>query len=79
MIYNFFHLLAYTHIFKTLPHFFSTLHTNPKNTHKMHYLLQMKLCIQNITNTSQKQTFANTFAVILIPDRFVCGTVMIHY
>ncbi len=30
----------------------------------------MKHCIQNITSTSQKQTFA----IILIPDRFVCVT-----
>ncbi len=36
--------------------------------------LWMKHCIQNITSTSQKQTFANTSAIILIPDRFVCVT-----
>ncbi len=32
----------------------------------------MKHCIKNITNTSQEQTFANTFAIILIPVRIVC-------
>ncbi len=33
---------------------------------------KMKHCIQNITNTSQKQTFANTFSIKLINVRFVC-------
>ncbi len=65
-----------THIFKTLPLFFKTLHTNPRIAHtkcKMpHISCKMKHCIQNITNTSQKQTFANTFAIILIPVRFLC-------
>ncbi len=65
-----------THIFKTLPLFFKSLHTNPIIAHtkfKMpHISCKMKHCIQNITNTSQKQTFANTFAVILIPVRFLC-------
>ncbi len=34
----------------------------------------MNHCIQYITNIYQKQTFANTFAIILIPDRFLCVT-----
>ncbi len=37
-----------------------------------HISCKMKHCIQNITNTSQKQTFANTFAIILISVRCVC-------
>ncbi len=37
-----------------------------------HISCKIKHCIQNITNTSQKQTFANTFAIILISVRFVC-------
>jgi len=56
----FFQLL--THIFETLPlFFFFLLHTNPRIAHtkcKMpHISCKMKHCIQNITNTSQKQTF----------------------
>ncbi len=55
----FFQLL--THIFKTLPLFFQNFTHKSKNcTHKMenaHISCQMKHCIQNITNTSQKQTF----------------------
>ncbi len=56
-----------------LTHIFKTLHTNSRIAHtkyKMpHISCKMKHCIQNITNTSQKQTFANTFAIILIPVR----------
>ncbi len=52
--------------------FFKTLNTNPRIAHtkcKMpHISCKMKHCIQNITNTSQKQTFA----IILIPVRFLC-------
>ncbi len=66
----FFQLL--THIFKTLPLFSQTLHTNPRIAHtkcKMsHITCKMKHCIQNITNTSQSKHLsyvANTFAVIL--------------
>ncbi len=63
--------------FKTLP-LFSKLYTQIQESHtkcKMpHISCKMKHCIQNITNTSQKQTFANTFAIILIPVRFVCVT-----
>ncbi len=33
---------------------------------------KMKRCIQNIINTSQKQTFANTFAIILIIFMQIC-------
>ncbi len=66
-----------THIFKTVP-LFKALHTNPRIAHtkcKMpHISCKMKHCIQNITNTSQKQTFANIFAIILIPVRFLCIT-----
>ncbi len=58
--------------------FFQTLHTNPRISHtkcKMpHISCKMKHCFQNITNTSQKQTFANTFVIILIPVRFLCVT-----
>ncbi len=66
---------AYRH-FKNFGSFFKTLHTNPRIAHtkcKMpHISCKMNHCIQNITNTSQKQTFANTFAKILIPVRFFC-------
>ncbi len=54
--------------------FFSKLYTNPRIAHRKCKIPQisckMKRCIQNITNTSQKQTFANTFAIILIPVSF---------
>ncbi len=61
--------------FKLLTHIFKTLHTNPIISHikcKMPHISCKMKNIQNITNTSQKQTFANTFAIILIPVRFVC-------
>ncbi len=31
-----------------------------------HISCKLKHCVQNITNTPKKQTFANTFAIILI-------------
>ncbi len=70
---SFFQLL--THISK-LCIFFSKLYTQIQELHTKcktpHISCKMKHCVQNITNTSQKQTFANTFAIILIPVRFVC-------
>ncbi len=52
---------------------FFNFHTNPRIAHtkcKMpHISCKMKHCIQNIT--SQKQSFANTAAIILISVRFV--------
>ncbi len=73
----FFFLLFYSHFENFASFFFpKTLHTNPRIAHtkyKMpHISCKMKHCIHNITNTSQKQTFANTFGVILIHVRFVC-------
>ncbi len=60
---------------KLILHVVKTLHTNPRIAHKMQNASHLlKHCIQNITNTSQKQTFANIFVVILIPVRFVCVT-----
>ncbi len=54
-------------------HFQNFTHKSKNHTHKMpHISCKMKHCIQNITNTSQKQTFANTFDTIVIPVRFVC-------
>ncbi len=42
-----------------------------------HISCKIENCIQNITNTSQKQIFANTFAIMLIPVSVVfckkCG------
>ncbi len=58
----FFQLLA--HIFKTLPLFLNFTHKSKNYTHTNAKCLtssKMKHCIENITNTSQKQTFANTF------------------
>jgi len=58
---------VYTH-FKTLPLFFNTSHTNPRIAQKMHHIsCKTKHCIHYITNTSQKQSSSNTFAIILIP------------
>ncbi len=55
---------------------FAKLYTQIQELHikgKMtHISCKMKHCIQNITNTSQKQTFANTFSIKLINVRFVC-------
>jgi len=62
--YRFFQQLI--HILKMLPLFFKTLHTNPRIAHKMQISCETKHCIQNITNTSQKET-----PLILIPVRFV--------
>ncbi len=63
--------------FFSAAYIFKTLHTNPRIEHTKQNASVisciMKLCIQNITNASQKQTFAITFA-ILIPVRFVCVT-----
>ncbi len=63
------------HIFKILP-FFSKLDTLIKKLHTKYKIpcisCKTKHWIQNITNTSQKHTFANTFAIILIPVRFLC-------
>ncbi len=69
---GFFQLLS--HIFKTLPIFFSQnfTHKSKNCTQNAKHLTSLKHYIQNITNTSQKQTSANTFAIILIPVRFVC-------
>ncbi len=67
---------AYTHFQNSASFFFFTLHTNPRIAHtkcKMpHISWKMKHCVQNITNTSQKQTFAYTFAIIYIFVRFLC-------
>ncbi len=46
-----------THIFKTLP-IFSKLYTQIQELHTKCISCKMKHCIQNITNTFQKQTFA---------------------
>ncbi len=64
---------AYTH-FQNFASFFQNFTHKSKNcTHKMQNAsCKMKYCIQNITNTSQTQTFANIFAIILIPEMFVC-------
>ncbi len=66
---------------KRYPSFFSKLYTQIQELHtqnaKCLITCKMKHCIQNITNTSQKQTFANTFAIILIPVSFVCVCVCV--
>ncbi len=53
---------------KLLPLFYQNFTHKSKNcTHNAKCLTiscKMKHCIQNITNTSQKQTFVNTFAII---------------
>ncbi len=70
---QFFFSAAYTH-FQNFASFFSQIFTHKsKNcTQKMPQVsCKMKHYVQNITNTSQKQTFTNTFALILIPVRFV--------
>ncbi len=55
---------AYTH-FQNYAYFFKTFHRNPRIAHTKcklpHISSKMKLCIQNMTNTSQKQTMTNTF------------------
>ncbi len=58
------------HTFSKLCLFFSKLCTQIQELHTecLASLAQMKHCIQNIINTSQKQTFA----LILIPVRFLC-------
>ncbi len=64
---------AYTHFQNFASYFQNFTHRSKNCTHKMpHNFCKMKHCIQNITNTSQKQAFANTFAIILIPVRFLC-------
>ncbi len=55
------------YIFKTLT-LFSKLYPNPRIAHKIHNTSHL---LQNITNTFQKQTFANTFAIILISVRLL--------
>ncbi len=57
--YSFFQLL--THFQNFASFFFKTLHTNPRIAHTKckipHMSYKVKHCIQNITNTSQKQAF----------------------
>ncbi len=55
--------------FKIFQNLFFKIFTNCKMPH---ISSKMTHCIQNITNTFQKQTFANTFGIILIPVRFLC-------
>ncbi len=54
-------------------HTFSKLYTQSTNRTQMpHISYKMKHCIQDITTTSQKQTFATPLNIILIIVRFVC-------
>ncbi len=59
--------------FQNFASFFPKLYTQIQEHTKCkmpHISCKTKHCIQNSTSTSQKQTFANTFAIILIPVSF---------
>ncbi len=63
-------------------HFFSKLYTQIQELHTQNakcLTCKIKHCIQNITNTCQQQTFANTFAIILIPVRLLCVTLCVVF
>ncbi len=69
---SYLHLLQLTVFFNSL-HTLSKLYTQIQELHTQNAKSLTSL-VKWSTNTSQKQTFANTFPIILIPARFLCYT-----
>ncbi len=68
-------------VFINCLHIFFKLYTQIQKLQRKrkmpHISCKMMHDIQNITNTSQEQTFPNTFAMILIPARLLCVTLVV--